>query len=113
PMRVRGLALDIPPGWDEQVLAFCDILSQKLVDYEQLLTNNRIWLERTKGIGVISAEDAIAIGLTGPALRGSGVKHDIRKDEPYAAYDEMDFEVPIGTAGDTYDRYLVRIEEFR
>src|SRR5262249_43937541 len=84
-----------------------------LVDYEQLLTNNRIWLERTKGIGVISAEDAIAIGLTGPALRGSGVKHDIRKDEPYAAYDEMDFEVPIGIAGDTYDRYLVRIEEFR
>src|SRR3989442_287509 len=83
------------------------------VDYEQLLTNNRIWLERTKGIGVISAEDAIAIGLTGPALRGSGVKHDIRKDEPYAAYDEMHFEVPIGKAGDTYDRYLVRIEEFR
>ena len=62
---------------------------------------------------MISAEDAVAIGVTGPALRGSGVKHDIRKDEPYAAYDEMDFEVPIGKEGDTYDRYLVRIEEFR
>src|SRR5215510_4005940 len=112
-MRIGGLPIDIPPGWDKKVLAFCDILSQKLVEYEQLLTNNRIWLERTKGIGVISAEDAIAIGLTGPARRGSGVKHDIRKDEPYAAYDEMDFEVPIGVKGDTYDRYLVRIEEFR
>ena len=112
-MRIGGLPLDIPPGWDKKVLAFCDILSQKLVEYETLLTNNRIWLERTKGIGVISAEEAIALGLSGPTLRGSGVKHDIRKDEPYAAYDELDFEVPIGKAGDTYDRYLVRIEEFR
>jgi NADH-quinone oxidoreductase subunit D len=112
-MRIGGLPLDIPPGWDKKVLAFCDIISAKLVEYEELLTNNRIWLERTKGIGVISGEEAIAIGLSGPPLRGSGVKHDIRKDEPYAAYDEMQFDVPTGVAGDTYDRYLVRIEEFR
>jgi NADH-quinone oxidoreductase subunit D len=112
-MRIGGLPLDIPPGWDKKVLAFCDIQEQKLVEYETLLTNNRIWLERTKKVGVISAEDAIAIGLSGPALRGSGVNRDIRKDEPYAAYDEMQFDVPLGTACDTYDRYLVRIEEFR
>jgi NADH-quinone oxidoreductase subunit D len=93
-MRVGGLPLDIPPGWDKKVLAFCDIMATKLPEYEDLLTHNRIWLERTKGIGVISAEEAIAIGLSGPALRGSGVK-------------------PTGTACDTYDRYLVRLEEFR
>ena len=110
---VGGLPLDIPPGWDKKVLTFCDVMSKKLVEYEELLTNNRIWLQRTKQIGVISAEEAIAIGLSGPALRGSGVKRDIRKDEPYAAYDEMAFEVPVGKAGDTYDRYLVRLEEFR
>jgi len=86
---------------------------QKVDEYEELLTHNRIWLERTREIGVISAEQAIAIGLSGPPLRGSGVPRDIRKDEPYAAYDEMKFEVPIGTRGDTYDRYLVRLEEFR
>jgi NADH-quinone oxidoreductase subunit D len=112
-MRIGGLPLDIPPGWDRKVLAFCDIMASKLPEYEDLLTQNRIWLERTKGIGVIPADEAIAIGLSGPALRGSGVKRDIRKDEPYAAYDEMQFDVPVGTNCDTYDRYLVRIEEFR
>jgi NADH-quinone oxidoreductase subunit D len=112
-MRIGGLPLDIPIGWDKKVLAFCDIMMQKVDEYEELLTHNRIWLERTRGIGVISAAQAIAIGLSGPPLRGSGVPKDIRKDEPYAAYDEMKFEVPIGTNGDTYDRYLVRLEEFR
>lgn len=112
-MRIGGMPMDLPPGWDRKVLAFCDVMAQKLVEYEELLTNNRIWLERTKGIGVISAEDAIAIGLSGPPLRGSGVNRDVRKDEPYAAYAEMEFDVPLGVAGDTYDRYVVRIEEFR
>ncbi|HWP99275.1 MAG TPA: NADH-quinone oxidoreductase subunit D [Vicinamibacterales bacterium] len=112
-MRIGGLPLDIPPGWDRKVLGFCDILESKLGEYEDLLTHNRIWLERTRGIGVISAEEAIAIGLSGPALRGSGVPRDVRKDEPYAAYGELEFDVPIGERGDTYDRYLVRIEEFR
>src|SRR3989442_13527538 len=88
-------------------------MDAKLYEYEELLTNNRIWLERTKGIGVISGPEALALGLSGPPLRGSGVPRDVRKDEPYAAYDEMAFDVPIGTSGDTYDRYLVRMEEVR
>jgi NADH-quinone oxidoreductase subunit D len=88
-------------------------MDSKVTEYEELLTHNRIWLERTKGIGVISGEEAVALGLSGPPLRGSGVPKDVRKDEPYAAYDEFEFDVPIGAAGDIYDRYLVRLEEFR
>ncbi len=112
-MRVGGVPLDIPPGWDTKVLAFCDLMEGKLNDYETLLTNNRIWLKRTRGVGVIPADEAIGLGLCGPPLRGSGVLRDVRKDEPYAAYDEFDFNVPIGTNGDTYDRYLIRMDEFR
>jgi NADH-quinone oxidoreductase subunit D len=112
-LRIGGLPLDLPPGWDKKVLEFCRIMEGKLAEYEELLTHNRIWLERTRGIGVIDGPEAIGLGLSGPSLRGSGVLRDVRKDEPNAAYDEMDFDVPIGTAGDTYDRYLVRMEEFR
>ena len=112
-MRIGGLPLDVPAGWDRKVRAFCDIMDSKVGEYETLLTHNRIWLERTREVGVISASDAIAIGLSGPALRGSGVPRDVRKEEPYAAYDEVAFDVPIGARGDTYDRYLVRLEEFR
>ncbi len=112
-MRIGGLPLDIPTGWDAKVRAFCDIMEAKIPEYEELLTNNRIWLERTRGIGVISADDAVGLGLCGPPLRGSGVYRDVRKDEPYAAYDEFEFDVPLGTRGDTYDRYLIRLEEFR
>jgi NADH-quinone oxidoreductase subunit D len=111
-MRIGGLPLDIPTGWDRKLREFCTLFEAKVAEYEELLTQNRIWLDRTRNIGVISGGDAIAIGLTGPALRGSGVPRDLRKAEPYAAYDEFDFNVPIGSAGDTYDRYLVRIEEF-
>jgi NADH-quinone oxidoreductase subunit D len=110
-MRVGGLPFDLPAGWDGKVRALCDIVDAKVVEYEQLLTQNRIWLERTRGIGVISGDDAIAMGFSGPPLRGSGVARDIRKDEPYAAYDEFQFDIPVGAAGDTYDRYLVRLEE--
>ena len=112
-MRIGGLPLDVPTGWDAKVREFCNIMETKIPEYEELLTNNRIWLERTRGIGVISAGEAIGLGLCGPPLRGSGVYRDVRKDEPYAAYDEMDFDVPLGTRGDTYDRYLIRLEEFR
>ena len=112
-MRVGGLPLDIPPGWDRKVRALCDIMASKVPEYEELLTNNRIWLERTRDVGVISGPDAIAIGLSGPPLRGSGVLRDVRKDEPYAAYDEFEFDIPLGSQGDTYDRYVVRMEEFR
>jgi NADH-quinone oxidoreductase subunit D len=112
-MRIGGLPLDIPPGWDRRVREFCNILDEKVPEYEELLTHNRIWLERTRGVGVISGEDAIAIGLSGPALRASGVRRDVRKDEPNAAYADFEFDVPLGLNGDTYDRYLVRLEEFR
>jgi NADH-quinone oxidoreductase subunit D len=111
-MRVGGQPWDLPPGWDKKVLQFCELQEQKLPEYQQLLTSNRIWLGRTKNVGVISGTDATSIGLCGPALRASGVVRDVRKDEPYAAYDEFEFDIPIGTAGDTYDRYLVRLEEF-
>ena len=112
-MRIGGLPLDIPSGWDKRVHAFCDLMEPKLEEYERLLTNNRIWLGRTRGIGVISGEEAIALGLCGPPLRGSGVPRDVRKDEPNAAYEEFDFDIPLGTRGDTYDRYLIRMEEFK
>ena len=111
--RIGGLPLDVPSGWDRKVLEFCDIMDSKVDEYETLLTHNRIWLERTRNIGIISGSEAVAIGMCGPALRGSGVPRDVRKDEPYAAYDEVEFDVPIGDRGDTYDRYLVRLEEFR
>jgi NADH-quinone oxidoreductase subunit D len=110
-MRIGGLPQDIPVGWDKKVREFCKIQEEKIPEYETLLTHNRIWLERTRDIGVVSAADAIAIGLSGPPLRGSGVMRDIRKDEPYAAYKEFEFDIPVGTRGDTYDRYLVRLEE--
>jgi NADH-quinone oxidoreductase subunit D len=112
-MRIGGLPLDIPAGWDRKVRGFCTIMDTKVGEYEELLTNNRIWLERTREVGVLSAEEAIALGLSGPALRGSGVPRDIRKDEPYAAYGDFEFDIPVGLRGDTYDRYLVRLEEFR
>jgi NADH-quinone oxidoreductase subunit D len=112
-MRIGGLPQDLPPSWARKVLQFCDIQMEKLVEYETLLTHNRIWLERTRNVGVISAADAVAVGLCGPPLRGSGVARDVRKDEPYAAYAEMEFDVPVGSHGDTYDRYLVRLEEMR
>jgi NADH-quinone oxidoreductase subunit D len=111
--RIGGLPLDVPSGWDRKVLEFCDIMDSKVDEYETLLTHNRIWLERTRDIGIISGSEALALGMCGPALRGSGVPRDVRKDEPYAAYDEFEFDVPIGDRGDTYDRYLVRLEEFR
>src|ERR687897_2232625 len=112
-MRIGGLPLEIPPGWDRKVREFCNVLETKVLEYEELLTHNRIWRDRTRNIGIITGADAIAIGLSGPALRGSGVSRDIRKDEPYAAYAGFEFDIPAGTIGDTYDRYLVRMEEFR
>ena len=112
-MRIGGLPLDIPPGWDRKVREFCNILEAKVAEYEELLTHNRIWLERTRRVGIISGDEAVAIGLSGPPLCGSGVSKDVRKDEPYAAYADFEFDLPLGSVGDTYDRYLVRIEEFR
>jgi len=112
-VRIGGVARDLPDGFVEKVREFVNNFPARLRDYETLLTKNKIWLMRTKDIGVISAEDAINYGLSGPSIRGSGVKWDIRKSEPYSSYDEMDFIVPVGQNGDVYDRYIVRIEEMR
>ncbi|MGH9816506.1 MAG: NADH-quinone oxidoreductase subunit D [Candidatus Acidiferrales bacterium] len=111
--RIGGLLYETYDGFEEDVKRFCNDFATRLDEYEALLTSNRIWLGRTKGVGILSAEDAIAIGATGPVLRASGVKWDIRKAAPYAAYDQFEFEVPVGKAGDTYDRYVVRVEEMR
>ncbi len=95
------------------IRAFTDRFPACIDEYETLLTENRIWKQRTVGIGVISPDQAIALGLTGPMLRGSGVAWDLRKKQPYAAYSELDFDIPVGTEGDCYDRYVVRVEEMR
>ncbi len=112
-MRIGGVPHELPDGWTDRCSAFLDDFPGHVDEYEELLTANRIWKKRTVDVGVISAEDAIEIGLTGPPLRGSGVQWDIRKAFPYDRYDEVEFEIPIGSAGDTYDRYLVRMEEMR
>jgi NADH-quinone oxidoreductase subunit D len=111
--RIGGMPNDTYEGFTEDVQQFTDNFPKRLDEYEVLLSENRIWLGRTVGIGVISAAAAIDIGLSGPALRGSGVAFDIRKARPYAAYADLDFDVPVGENGDTYDRYLVRLEEMR
>lgn len=111
--RIGGMARDIPPAWLDHVSDFCDQFMPRLEEMLGLLTDNRIWRKRTEGVGVISREDAIAWGLTGPNLRASGVAFDLRKDKPYSGYEQYDFDVPVGTRGDCYDRYLVRGEEMR
>jgi NADH-quinone oxidoreductase subunit D len=111
--RIGGLQYETYDGFEEEVKHFCLDLEHKIDEYETLLTENRIWVGRTKGVGLLTAEDAIGLGVTGPVLRGSGIKWDIRKAMPYAAYDQYQFEIPTGRNGDTYDRYLVRMEEMR
>ena len=109
--RFGGVSKDLPDGIEEKIKAFVQAFPDHVKEYETLLTKNIIWLKRTKGVGIISKEDAISWGVTGPTLRGSGVKYDIRKAFPYSSYDEFDFEIPIGSVGDVYDRYIVRLRE--
>jgi NADH-quinone oxidoreductase subunit D len=111
--RIGGLQYETYAGFEEDVKAFSKDFDKRVQEYEELLTGNRIWIERTRNVGVLPAADAIALGATGPVLRGSGVRWDIRKAFPYAAYDQFEFDIPIGERGDTYDRYLVRLEEMR
>ncbi len=111
--RIGGLALEPPPGWLDRVARFVEMFPSRIREYEDLLTENRIWLARTKGVGILTADDAIAIGVSGPTLRGSGVPYDLRKFFPYSSYDEFEFDVPTQAAGDCYARYLVRIAEMR
>ena len=111
--RIGGVTRDMPDGWMDRVLAFCEQFLPLLDDVEALLTRNRIWFDRTADVGIISKEDAIAYGITGPNARGSGVDVDLRRDAPYSGYEKYDFEVPLGENGDCYDRYAVRMEEMR
>ncbi len=111
--RIGGCQYEIYPGFETDVKKFLAFFPPKIDEYEALLTGNRIWIERTKNVGVISGKDCIALGVTGPVLRASGVKWDIRKAIPYANYSDFDFEIPIGQNGDTYDRYIVRMLEMR
>ncbi|MGH9796000.1 MAG: NADH dehydrogenase (quinone) subunit D [Candidatus Acidiferrales bacterium] len=111
--RIGGLALEPPPGWLDRVAKFVDIFPSRMLEYEDLLTDNKIWKGRTVGVGYISAEDAIALGVTGPTLRAAGVAYDVRKFFPYSRYDEFEFDVPTRTESDCYARYLVRLEEMR
>ncbi len=106
-----GLQADLPDGFAAKVRDFIRIFPARLREYHDLLTNNRLWISRTKGIGPLTAEQAIAFGASGPVLRGSGVAWDVRKMFPYSSYEQFDFEIPVGTNGDTYDRYLVRMLE--
>lgn len=111
--RVGGLMRDIPDGFEEKVKKFCKEFPSVLKEVETLLNRNKIWLGRTKDVGVLSREDAINYGVTGPVLRGSDVEWDVRKAAPYSSYEEFDFDIPVGENGDVYDRYLVRMEEMR
>ncbi|MFQ6674393.1 MAG: NADH-quinone oxidoreductase subunit D [Fidelibacterota bacterium] len=113
---VGGVSHDLPIGWVEKAYEFVDYFEPKIVEYNELLTYNKIFIERTADVGVLPAEIAISYGVTGPNLRGSGVRWDLRRDEPYSIYDRFEFDVPVGagamgTVGDCWDRYYVRIRE--
>jgi NADH-quinone oxidoreductase subunit D len=111
--QVGGLAEDIPPGFFPECRKFVEWMPKGIDDYEALLSRNEIWLERTKGLGLLSADDAIALGQSGPVLRASGVDWDLRKASPYLAYGDVDFVAPVYPNGDVYDRYKVRVDEMR
>jgi len=111
--QAGGLAEDIPRGFYDECRTFCERMPHAIDQYESLVDRNRIWLERTQGVGLLSAADAIALGQSGPVLRASGVDWDVRRTDPYLAYDQLDFNVPVYENGDVYDRYRVRMEEMR
>jgi len=112
-LRVGGVRYDFTDKCREACYNLLELLPGRIAEYERILLGNRVWIARNRGVGVISAEEAINLGLSGPALRASGVKWDIRKDEPYLIYDRFDFDVPVGTNGDCFDRYIMRIEEIK
>jgi NADH-quinone oxidoreductase subunit D len=112
-IRPGGVAADLPAGWRDDVLELCDLLLPRFDEYDEMLTGQPIFRERTEGVGVITAEQAIALSATGPILRATGVDWDLRKDEPYMFYDQLDFDVIVGQYGDAFDRYAVRLNEMR
>lgn len=111
--RVGGVARDLPEGWTDALSTFLDECSIAIDEVDKLLTKNKIFVDRTRDVGIISRELAIDYGLSGPNLRGSGVEYDLRKNKPYLIYNDLQFEIPVGSVGDCYDRYLVRMEEMR
>ena len=112
-IRPGGLAADLPPGWRDDVLSILEMLPPRLEEYDVLMTNQPIWRERLQGVGVITAEEALALGTSGPILRSTGVPFDLRRDMPYMHYDELDFDVIVGSYGDAFDRYAIRLNEVR
>jgi NADH-quinone oxidoreductase subunit D len=112
-IRIGGVSKDIPSQFVAKCREAITVITQKMSDYEGLLNENPIWLARNKGVGILSPELAVAYGVSGPALRASGVKHDLRKDDPYSIYDRFDFEIPVQQNGDCYDRYIQRLEEIK
>jgi NADH-quinone oxidoreductase subunit D len=112
-IRPGGVAADLPDGWRTAVLRLLEMIPPRLDEYDTLLTGQPIWRERLQGIGNISTEECIALGVTGPILRSTGFAADLRRDEPYLAYDQLDFDVVVGTYGDCFDRYAIRLNEVR
>jgi NADH-quinone oxidoreductase subunit D len=111
--RIGGLQYEIYEGFERECRAFCDYFIPKVDEYEELLSGNRIWVDRLTNVGILNAEDCKAYGVTGPMLRAAGVKWDLRKAQPYSGYEQYDFEIPTRENGDTFDRYIVRMEEMR
>lgn len=112
-IRPGGVAADLPAGWRDDVLELLELIEPRLLEYDTLMTGQPIWRERLQGVGVITAQEAIALGATGPILRGSGVPWDLRRDQPYLHYAELDFDVLVGSYGDAFDRYAIRLNEVR
>lgn len=112
-IRPGGLAADLPAGWRDDVLRLLDMLPDRLEEYDVLMTGQPIWRERLQGVGVITPTEALALGATGPILRSTGVEWDLRRDMPYLHYDEVEFDVVVGTYGDAFDRYAIRLNEIR
>ena len=112
-IRPGGVAADLPEGWRDDVLRILEVFPERLDEYDTLLTGQPIWQERTQGVGVITTEECLALGVTGPILRSTGLDWDLRRDQPYLAYDQVDFDVIVGSYGDTFDRYAIRLNEIR
>ncbi|MEA2646046.1 MAG: NADH-quinone oxidoreductase subunit [Chloroflexota bacterium] len=112
-IRVGGLMGDVPPEFEPAVRRFAREFRARVDDYEAMLSDNPLWIDRTRDLGVVSADDAIGWGVSGPTLRASGIAHDLRRDNPYSGYEDYEFDIPVGTRGDVYDRYLVRVREMR
>jgi NADH-quinone oxidoreductase subunit D len=112
-IRPGGVAADMPGGWEEELSAILDVIPERLAEFDLLMTGQPIWRERLQGVGVLTAEEAIALGATGPILRSTGYAWDLRRDQPYLRYDQVDFDVIAGSFGDCFDRYAIRLQEIR